>query len=769
LIFLLFIFAFVYRIVLMLWPTFPSGADIGLHNSVISSITHSGNTNFLYNFYQMGGGLSLTFPGYHIFASEIIAITGLSSSGYIAQVFIVALFSSFIVLAAYLVTRAAWTESGALIVAFLVAVSRFDIEMLMWGGYPNVITLFLIPLTFYLYLQKNRFSSAPFLISTSILAGSIFLTHSLSAVIFVTVTVTTVLFVLLRPSSFNSSRKHVLFWLLPIVFGAILVSPFLSQAAHAYFTSNATLNTALDIQSAILSTKIVPLEIVVPLFAILCLFFFLSKEYRSRYFSLPAFIFFIWLLVPLVLTQGYLFGLIIDYNRFLYFLLLPVLVLFGMFLNHGSLFLARIIDTYRSLTSQLPKTTQNTNKYVIGISRRLSHRNLYVIFVGGILVGSLFLVPLFVTPSQGLAIGSFYQVMDNSGYQGIQWAEDNTPIGSIFVSDALYGWWLGGFSQRPTISAVDPQYLTGINELNPAKNASLLLDTDFMIDNGFIQVREDGGHIARHNPEILTKLNWTYFPYSFFNFDSDQIKIDYTVNGNAEQKYANNLTVQSMQLQISPNDQSATIVISRSSNLINYTQFTTIYQNSKFVNITATVDSKEKDVSLNYLTFQVESKGIPVTSSGNTVAWIDEGVKALGQLIFVGGQPEVRQTVDNAPPYNDNLQYSLGGTSQGKIEFAATTSSVSDDPDIYKDQDSINNFLIPIIEANLNMPRQPNSSSITTFDYQIAMQYYNISYIATRVSDLNPKFIGDHNFSLVFINDKVAIFKVEANANQVGR
>jgi hypothetical protein len=67
------------------------------------------------------------------------------------------------------------------------------------------------------------------------------------------------------------------------------------------------------------------------------------------------------------------------------------------------------------------------------------------------------------------------------------------------------------------------------------------------------------------------------------------------------------------------------------------------------------------------------------------------------------------------------------------------------------------------------MPRQPNSSSITTFDYQIAMQYYNISYIATRVSDLNPKFTGDPNFSLVFINDKVAIFKVEANANQVGR
>ena len=45
----------------MLWNNYPPGADIGLHNSVIHSITGSGNTNFLYNFYQMGGGTSLNF------------------------------------------------------------------------------------------------------------------------------------------------------------------------------------------------------------------------------------------------------------------------------------------------------------------------------------------------------------------------------------------------------------------------------------------------------------------------------------------------------------------------------------------------------------------------------------------------------------------------------------------------------------------------------------------------------------------------------------
>ncbi len=60
--------AFVYRLALTTMNTFPPGADIGLHESVIKSIT-SGKTNFFWNNYHMGGGLSVTNPGYHIFSS----------------------------------------------------------------------------------------------------------------------------------------------------------------------------------------------------------------------------------------------------------------------------------------------------------------------------------------------------------------------------------------------------------------------------------------------------------------------------------------------------------------------------------------------------------------------------------------------------------------------------------------------------------------------------------------------------------------------------
>ena len=111
LLFIILAFSFTYRMLLMHWGTFPPGADIGLHNSLIHSITLSGNTNFLWNYYQMGGGISLTFPGYHIFVSYIILITGIPEI--LAHSLVASLFSSLIAFCAFLITKTMWNESAA--------------------------------------------------------------------------------------------------------------------------------------------------------------------------------------------------------------------------------------------------------------------------------------------------------------------------------------------------------------------------------------------------------------------------------------------------------------------------------------------------------------------------------------------------------------------------------------------------------------------------------------------------------------------------------
>ena len=159
----IFVIAFTYRLALMTMNIFPPGADIGLHESVIKSIT-SGKTNFFWNYYHMGGGLSVTNPGYHIFASFIIAMTG--ASDYLVQAAVASCFSALLVLCAFLVVRQVWSESAGFVVAILVTFSASDIVILSWSGYPNVIALTLIPLVFYLFLRSpkpslRRRTSAP--------------------------------------------------------------------------------------------------------------------------------------------------------------------------------------------------------------------------------------------------------------------------------------------------------------------------------------------------------------------------------------------------------------------------------------------------------------------------------------------------------------------------------------------------------------------------------------------------------------------------------
>lgn len=766
---LIFAFSFIYRLILMTWAIYPSGADIGLHNSVIHSITQGGNTDFLYNFYQMGGGLSLTFPGYHIVVAQIMLMTGIPE--YLVHALVVSLASSVIVLISYLITRSVWRESAALVVAFLVAISRFDIEMLLWGGYPNVITLLLIPLTFYLFIQKNRFSKVPFYVSTSLLAGSIFLTHSLSTFVFVSIVLVMVVLGLIFAKKIGTTRLEALSWLIPLVIGAIIVSPYLIQIVPAYLSNQ----TVADINEATVSTRILPLEIILPLFAVVGLFFLLSKKYHKRFFTVPTVLLVMWILVPVIFTQGYLVGQYTDYNRFLYFVIMPVFILIGLFIDHGSGFFARIIVTYRTLNSQLNnganKTKEVTHKRLAKlsakISRNLTRKNLYAAFIISFLMVCFALIPIFMTPEQGVRVQEFYQAMNKPLYEAMQWAKANTPSNSTFVADAYYGWWFAGFAQRPTWSAVDPQYLSLSREFHIAQVATNLLDTDYLVDNNLtIQVREDGGYLARHNPEILTKLNWTYFPYLFFNFNSNQTKIKYDVNGNPQSVSLDKLPVKEMYME---NDtQHVTISITKGNEFFNYTELTTVYQGLPFVNMTIKLEATAENVSLEWLQITVQSNGKPIAPErDNTVGLIDEGVKAFGQLIFKENLPNIDTEVFESSS-RIHLEYNLESKSKGEIQISATTYSVTDDLQYYKDDETINNFFNPIITANLNSIPTPDDKPLAEpFNYQAELKINNISYVAVRDSEMIMKFAKDPTFSLVFINNEVSIFKVRASINQV--
>jgi hypothetical protein len=418
------------------------------------------------------------------------------------------------------------------------------------------------------------------------------------------------------------------------------------------------------------------------------------------------------------------------------------------------------------LASQVQKAKKISKNKIVRLSVHMVNKTLYSSFVLFFLLFAFIALPIFMTPSQniGETIQSYYQVMNNQGWKAIQWAKQNTPPNSVFVSDALYGWWFGGFAQRPTLSAVDPQYLTNARELAPAKNASNLLDTDYLVDNGLVQIREDGGYIARHNPEILATLNWTYFPYSFFTFNSNQIHIDYEVNGSLRSAYLDQLVTKEMRIKNMPSDndpQYSIITVIRGNDFFNYTQKTTMYKGLRFVDLTTTLDSTVLGVSLDWVYITVQSKGTQIPYNDNvTVGMIDEGVKAFGQLIF--DIKPYNTKVTNGFPATIQIQYNLEGKSQGEIQISASAYSVTDNLSFYKDPATINSYFATIMTENLNSSPTPKDIKFEqVFNYRAEIQNYSISYIVCRVTEMYPKFLKDPLFDLVFINSELAIFKAK--------
>jgi hypothetical protein len=753
----IFVFAFVYRLVMLLGQTFPPGADIGCHASVINSITQGGHTNFLQNFYQMGGELGLAFPGFHIVAAQVILFTGLSS--YVAQALVAALFSAFIVLAVFLVTRVVWSAQTAFIVALLVTFSSLDVEILCWGGYPNAVVLFLMPVMFYLFLRRDKLSRGAFYVSASLVAAAIFLTHSLSAAVFSGIVILALGCVLVFPRLFDRSRKFSLSLALPLVVGLVLVSPFLVSAIPVYLSESTVLVGSIDIAQVLILERTIPIWAVLTLFVGVGAYFWFSKKIKHRFFVFSVFLLAMWLLVPLLLTQSYRTGLYLDGLRFPYFFIHPVLILFALIIDSISKypFRVNICNICRNkkkwlfckLDRKIPLNTEQRRK---GCSVFL------ILILLGLMFGAFILrFPWDVRHQE------FYQVMDAEGYQAIRWAKQNTSADAVFVSDMSYGWWMAGFGQRPTISSIDLQAISIMGEVNMARNVSYLLNTNYVLDNGYVQVREDGGYLGRHNPLFLVNLKETIEPYEFFAFNSSQITLHYEHNEKGTQVVnVSDLPVVDMGLAYADPDSSPAIVVNRANSEVSFLEIVTLTPVSQFANLTLSAQSLNPNITLDRLELVVDSPGTLLQQTTNeTVAVLDLEANICGQLIFAHSTPTVtsRYLQDRG---TTQLSYAMQDMSGVEVQILVGMFSAANiDLQNLTGMESLEQ----ILRTNLQTPAGVPELAMTIFDYRVALQQYNVSYVVNRNFELNPKYANDPVFSSVFINNKVAIFKVETNTH----
>ena len=707
--------------------TFPPGSDIGLHESVINSIL-APKTTFFYNYYHMDGGLSVTNPGYHIFAAFIISMSG--APDYLVQAAVASLFSALIILCAFLVVKLVWGELPGFIVAILVTFSASDIIMLSWAGYPNIVALALIPVLFYLFLQPAKLSSKSYLAVASLVVSALFLTHLFSALVFLAITLVALIGSVFFSKTTGFTMKKVFSWLMPILFGVLLVSPYLINIVPVYFGSQGAITGTVSVmKQAVVETRLIPTLImglsIIPFF----LFFVFSKFQKGKFFSLPTILFASSILVPLAATQGYLFGFFLDYERFLYFLAFPVIVCIGLIIMYAANIIARALGRIKNELAVVSKPV-----------------------LLSVLVIACLLTPLFAIPSVGASQANFFQVMTPTKYEAIQWIKASTPTDSTFVADAEFGWWLSGFAQRPTLSAVDPQYLILQREFGPASVASNLLRADYLVDNGLLQVEQAGAYANGSSHDIYSIQNSSYIYPLVFSLNDTQISLLYRDNGLP--KEVNLGAFAQSNTQVTNDGDSASFVITRSNSMFNITEEITIFKGARFAEVSFILQN-QASVNFDWLQIPFQSRGFPIQYA-NSIGIVDNTLHEVNQLVFPEDQLGSDVVMQQNPDFYQ-LIYNLQGNANvelnffvGLCPFNATSETVQD-----------NNYWNSLIENNSKTYSDTVSDSpLNCFDYQAAIKEWNIAYIALTDLETIPRFSSDPHFELAFENSQVAIFKI---------
>jgi hypothetical protein len=374
-------------------------------------------------------------------------------------------------------------------------------ELNEWGGYTTVLGIaFLLLLLLYLPLSIEKFG---YLLVTFFVAFSVVLSHQLATFLTVLILPPILIYMLIK------SRGAYLKVLIALIFGGgIAFFLYYFQAMIGYvgiifehlFFSQKTY--AYQIESASLNSFIVNFGFILILG--LAGFFLAFKTLRANkklaFFVILLFSF----LVPFVLAESSVFGLLLPFQWFIYYLTPPMAILAAVTVA----FLAeKIPDFYAKHRASFRKN-----------------------WVKAATISLVVLVSLVVVVRSDTVYGKimeasvYYSTTDIKAYEAGIWLRDNYPQNATVVASEVPGFWFQEFSDKNVIAQTNP-----IIERNIIAEAVLSLSYELEHPHTLVKAYEAKGDISEENYVSLNNVwNRVLFSSANGNFLSfTQSGIDY--------------------------------------------------------------------------------------------------------------------------------------------------------------------------------------------------------------------------------------------------
>ena len=360
----------------------------------------------------------------------------------------------------------------------------------------------------------------------------------------------------------------------------------------------------------------------------------------------------------------------------------------------------------------------------------------------------LFYSPLLSAPNEALEEATYYQKMTPLKYDAIQWIKNSTPENSVFVADADYGWWISGFAQRPTLSAINPQFLILSRELEPARAAKNLLTTDYFIDNSKLKINYNIFDNKTNSHELYARITGSYVLHPFFSIKDTNISLLYRNNGKPQYLSLNKLTITNVEVNNGSNWASFTTV--KENELLRFSESLTIQAGTNTAKVNMTIQGKTGDIQFDWLYVPFIANGAP-TEQENSIVFTDESIQAQTSIVFTENQ------LGNTVSMKENTEfYELILNSQGSAvnQFEFTVEFNEQEPSGNTQNQSNSEF-------SYSQAATDSNQQLTYFDYKKTINAWNISYVVVTDEKTFSRFAGHESFNLVYKNAEVAIFKVQ--------
>jgi hypothetical protein len=377
-------------------------------------------------------------PLFHAFLAVLLLFVGTVDIMVASLVlrFVVPTINVLILLSTYLLAKKLLGRGTAIASAVFTILSVPLFEMIFWGGYANFLGIAYIALIFYIMNKNYVVSVKAFLLF--LVTFALVLTHQLATFVFLLVFIPAFFIGTIR------SKRKFLTFLAVVLGGGLAISAWYAEVILRY-SSVLVSHIFFEMKKYVYSIPIVSLNSFIKVFgatlflglAGIPLTFVLLRR-RKASSSYPLLI--LWFAVPLFLSQSYLFGLYLPYERFINFLATPIAIFAGATVCS----LAKVPAFIASKLS----SRKGKKRETLDVARVFTLATLVILFS---FQGFLFLQRL-----QGFP--QYYEVSGITGYNAGIWLKQySIPDGAVVVSEKP-GAWLGVISDHKTIEEADPHF-----------------------------------------------------------------------------------------------------------------------------------------------------------------------------------------------------------------------------------------------------------------------------------------------------------------------